>query len=336
MRPFNSHLTYEERCQIEALLQAGKSRRAIARQMGVSHWTVIREVNRNISQRGYRHKHAHGRACERRNQASSSPNKMTEENITLIIQMLSHTDASPEQISGRLKLEHNIHISHENIYRFIWDDKHQGGKLYEHLRHRAKKYNKRKGKKAGRGLIPNRVDIDKRPAIVEKKKRLGDFELDTIVGANHQGAILSVVDRASKFTFLHPLKKASAKAVTDAMSKRLHCLKDHGLIKTFTADNGKEFSDHQSVVELLGGRFFFAKPYHSWERGLNEHTNGLVRQYLPKGTSFGNLKSQQVKSIEYKLNNRPRKILKFKTPAEVFMESSPFYSVVQFDVERAF
>ena len=315
----NSHLTYEERCQIEALLQAGTSRRKIALQLGVSHTSVIREVNRNKSQRGYRHKHAHGCACERRRVASGQSKKMTPEVIALIEKMLLDTEASPDQISGRLKNLYGICISHERIYQWIWKDKRSGGTLYTHLRHRAKKYNKRKGKKAGRGLIPNRVDIDQRPKIVEKKQRFGDFELDTIIGARHQGAILSIVDRSSKYTILHPLQQATAQAVTESVSKCLEPLKEKDLIRTYTADNGKEFADHQGIVNALGGDFFFAKPYQAWQRGLNEHTNGLVRQYLPKGTSFANLQYDQVAQIEYKLNNRPRKILKYKTPKEVLL-----------------
>lgn len=219
----------------------------------------------------------------------------------------------PVQIAGRLLKIQGIKISHESIYKLIWHDKQRGGNLYIHLRHKAKKYNKRGAKKAGRGLIPGRVDIDERPHIVNEKLRFGDFELDTIVGANHQGAIVSAVDRATKFAKLILVSQATAEQVTQALKQALSPFKEKNMIHTFTADNGKEFSRHADITKELHGNFFFAKPYHSWERGLNEHTNGLVRQYFPKGTDFTLLTQEQVLEVEYKLNNRPRKCLNFLT-----------------------
>lgn len=319
-----SHLTYEQRCQIYVLLKSGKSKRAIGRLLGCSHSTIIREIKRNGGQRGYRFKQAQSSSEKRRISASSAPKKMTEENIILIKEMLFDTQASPRQISGRLDENHGTKISHETIYKFIWKDKESGGELYTHLRRRAKKYNKRAGKTAGRGLIPNRVDIDQRPAIVEKKERFGDFELDTIVGANHQGAIVSVVDRASKYTYLSLVPQGTAENIRVAMCQKLSLVSKKSMIHTYTSDNGKEFAAHEKIVEELGGSFYFAKPYHSWERGLNEHTNGLVRQYFPKGTDFTILTHEEVAEVERKLNNRPREVLKYKTPAEVFLMLTGF------------
>ena len=319
-----SHLTYELRCQIYAYLKSGFSKRAIGRLLGCSHSTIVREVKRNGGKRGYRIKQAQNTSQERRISASSTPRKMTDENIDLIKLLLFDTQPSPRQISGRLKDKYGKKISHETIYKFIWKDKAAGGDLYKHLRRRAKKYNKRAGKTAGRGLIPNRVNIDQRPAIVEKKERFGDFELDTIVGANHQGAIVSVVDRASKYTYLTLVPKGTAENIRVAMSQRLSLLSQKSLIQTYTSDNGKEFSAHEKIVQELGGSFYFANPYHSWERGLNEHTNGLVRQYFPKGTDFTILTHKEVEEVERKLNNRPREVLNFKTPAEVFLMLTGF------------
>lgn len=313
-----SHLTYELRCQIFAYLKSGFSKRGIARLLGCSHSTIVREVQRNGDQRGYRIQRAQNIAQKRRLIASSALRKITPKNIELIKTLLEDTQPSPVQLSGQLKDKYGINISHETIYKFIWKDKESGGDLYKHLRRRAKKYNKRSGKAAGRGLIPNRVDIDQRPLIVEKKERFGDFELDTIVGANHRGAIVSIVDRASKYTYLTLVPQATAENIRVVMSQRLNLLSQKSLIQTYTADNGKEFSSHEKIVEELGGSFYFAKPYHSWERGLNEHTNGLVRQYFPKGTEFTILTHKEVAEVERRLNNRPRKILNFKTPAEVF------------------
>ena len=312
----NSHLTYGERCQIYALLKRGDSRRAIARSLEVAASTITRELKRNIGGGGYRFKQAHKFSLKRRKSASQIPCKMTPKVNGLVHKMLIETQSSPQQISGRLLKENGIHISHESIYRLIWKDKRSGGELYLHLRHRAKKYNNRGAKSSGRGLIPNRVDIDERPKIVEEKTRFGDFELDTIVGKDHRGAIVSIVDRASKFTYLRLLKRGTAQAVKKALIEALSMFSAHRLVKTLTSDNGKEFAEHVCVSQETGGDFYFAKPYHSWERGLNEHTNGLVRQYFPKGTDFTILTHEEVAEVENTLNNRPRKILNFETPKE--------------------
>lgn len=313
-----SHLTYEERCHIQAYLKSEKSIREISRLLGCSHTTIIREIKRNGGKEAYRQEKAHALANHRQAKSRFCRRKMTDEIKEVITEFLQKAQWSPVQISGRLKKQTDISISHETIYKFIWQDKHDGGKLYKHLRHKTKPYNKRGGKNAGRGLIPGRRDIDERPKIVNEKSRFGDFELDTIVGANHQGAIVSIVDRASKFTRLILISQATAEQVVKATQQALIPLKDKNLIYTFTADNGKEFACHAKITEALGGEFFFAKPYHSWQRGLNEHTNGLVRQYFPKGTDFTILTQEQVFEVEYKLNNRPRKCLNFLTPCEAF------------------
>lgn len=321
-----SHLTYEERCQIYALLKRGISRRGIAQDLKVSHSTIVRELKRNKGKSGYRFEQAHRLSTSRRHCASTKTSKMTIQNKSLIVDMLESMQASPVQISGRLFKEYGIEISHETIYKWIWADKRKGGTYWKHLRHRAKKYNKRSAKQAGRGLIPRRIDISKRPAIVEDKVRFGDFELDTIVGAHHQGAIVSVVDRVSKVVFLRLLKRGTADAVKHVLVDMLSDFTKDGLVKTLTSDNGKEFSAHEWVSKMTGGDFFFATPYHSWERGLNEHTNGLSRQYFPKGTDFTKLTSQEVAEVERKLNNRPRAILNFETPKECAFRLCPHLS----------
>ena len=225
-------------------------------------------------------------------------------------------DLSPVQISGWLKRHGKEYVSYETIYKHIWADKKKGGTLYKHLRHSGKKYYKRSKGTAGRGCIPGRVDIKERPIIVETKIRLGDWELDTIIGANHQGAIVSMVDRATKLTKLVKVSHKTAQEVKDALIKKLGPIRE--FVYTLTADNGKEFAYHQSVSEALQADFFFATPYHSWERGLNEHTNGLVRQYFPKSLSFDNITEEDIERVETLLNNRPRKILDFETPLEAF------------------
>ncbi len=183
----------------------------------------------------------------------------------------------------------------------------------------GRKPNWRGGRHAGRGRIPGRVDISERPAIVEQKLRIGDWEVDTIVGAGQSGAVVSAVDRASKMTRLVRLDRKTAEDVGAALRRRLEA--DRHLVHTITADNGKEFAGHSSLSKALDAKFYFARPYHSWERGLNEHTNGLVRQYLPKGTDFRSVTDAEVQAVEDLLNARPRKALGFRTPEEVFRDA---------------
>jgi len=313
------HLTHYQRCQIGALKESGFSHGKIAQKLKVHKSSISRELKRNSSsdKKKYQYDHAQSLAGDRRSKASQAPNKMTPALIFLIVTALRER-WSPEQICGRLALEEGPSISHESIYKLVWKDKKEGGILWQCLRHRGKKYNKRKGKTSGRGLIPDRVDIDERPKIVEAKERIGDWEGDTIEGANHKGSILSLVDRKSKYTFLEALKRRQATAVTKAVSRVATQMRKGGEIHTITLDNGKEFAQHKKISKRTGAMCYFAKPYHSWERGLNEHTNGLVRQYLPKGTEFTNLQNKDVKRIQKFLNTRPRKVLGYKTPEEVF------------------
>ena len=312
------HLTQSERCQIYALNKSGNSLRSIARDLNRSASTISREVLRNLGLCGYRYVQAQGFADERRRKASCNALKMTKKLKQMIYDKLANLQWSPEQISGWLAKNpiHGMSISHESIYQYIWEDKRSGGKLFRHLRHRGKKYNKRMHSKNRRGIIPNRRDIDDRPAIVEQKSRIGDWEADTIIGKNHQGALLSLVDRASKVTILQKLPAKKADDVEQAITRRLHEFKD--FCHTITSDNGMEFANHQEIAQKLETDFFFAKPYHSWQRGLNEHTNGLVRQYFPKKTNLAMVTNGRVAKVQWLLNNRPRKVLNFKTPLEVF------------------
>lgn len=307
------HVTRDIRSQIYALKATGNTLRDIAKVVNRHASTISREIKRNTGGKGYRYKQADVKAVERRSNVSRIPKKLTPERIARIEEHLRE-EWSPEQISGRLKLE-GITISHEAIYQLIWKDKRSGGTLYTHLRHHGKKYNKRSSGKAGRGCIPNRVDITERPPIVEEKARIGDWEGDTIIGVKHQGAIVSYVDRCSKFTVLKKIKRKTAELVTQATVEKFV---ENGLpVETITYDNGLEFSDHSSIASALKTTCYFAKPYHSWERGLNEHTNGLVRQYLPKKTDFTQVSDQTVQLIAEKLNNRPRKSLNYRTPLEI-------------------
>lgn len=308
-------LTYEQRCQICTLKANNFSQNYIAKQINTSASTISRELSRNSCNGTYHFKAANQKAKERRSMLNKS--RLTQASRNFIIQQLQQNQASPVQISGRMKRQKIPSVSHEYIYRMIRRDKQNGGKLYLHCRHQGKKYNKRLGKTAGRGCIPHRKDIDHRPRVVDKKQRVGDIELDTVIGAKHQGAIVSMVDRASKFTKLVLVRNKEAKSVTRAIVDTFS--KYQGIVKTFTADNGKEFAYHQEITNKTGADVYFAKPYHSWQRGLNEHTNGLIRQYFPKKTNFLNITEKDLQQVEDVINNRPRKILNFQTPKEVFI-----------------
>lgn len=309
------HVTRDLRCQIYSLLTRGLSIREIGRQLGLAPSTVSREVRRNSGIKGYSIEEADSKATERRSQASSVPRKFVGKVKSYVISGLNRC-WSPEQISGRLEAEGKETVSVESIYRFIRLDKKQGGLLYEDLRHRGKPYNKRLSLTSGRGCIPNRVDIDERPKIVEKKSRIGDWEGDTIIGAGHKGVILTLVDRHSKYLVAENIgnktMESAEKAIINSMSRF------QNKVHTITFDNGKEFACHERVSQALNAKCYFAKPYHSWERGLNEHTNGLIRQYLPKGTDLTMVSNKMLKKIVEDINNRPRKVLGYMTPAEVF------------------
>lgn len=312
-----TQLTQDKRYQIYAFLKAGFSQTDIAIEIGVHKSTVSRELSRNRGQKGYRPQQAHRKAIERRAEAYKFV-KMTSQIMPLIDDLIRQ-DFSPEQVCGFLYRKHNIRISHESIYRHVLKDKTLGGDLYLHLRHSCKRRKKRYGCHDRRGQIKGRVSIDERPAIVDAKKRLGDWEIDTIIGKNHKGALLSIVERKSKFTLIRKLPKKQADLVAEAAINLLQPYK--GKVLTITADNGQEFAHHENIKEQLKTDVYFAHPYHSWERGVSENTNGLIRQYFPKGMSFKDIQEQHVQMAMDRLNNRPRKTLGYKTPIEVFFQT---------------
>ncbi|MDW7680411.1 MAG: IS30 family transposase, partial [bacterium] len=275
-------------------------------------------LQRNTGFKGYRPQQAQQKTETRRFQAAKQVRftPAVKQRVEFYLQQ----DWSPEQISGYLKLRENIHISHETIYQHVWADKRAGGTLYRHLRWSKKKKRKRYGSKDRRGQIPNRVSIEERPAVVAQKTRLGDWELDTIIGTNHHGALVSAVERKSHLTCLKRVAYKKADLVTAAITQKLGAFKDK--VHTLTVDNGKEFAFHQQMAAELDAAVYFAHPYRSWERGLNENTNGLIRQYFPKNYDFRLITEQDISFVENRLNNRPRKSLNFQTPTEIFFNSS--------------
>jgi len=311
-----TQLTYEQRCQIYALNNTDLTQQEIADAVGVSQSAISRELRRNKGKRGYRYQQAQNKADIRRTKAAKTL-KMTPEIVALIELKLAEK-WSPEQISGWLLEEHLQLISHETIYRHVWDDKRSGGDLYTHLRRRGKKYQSRGKKQAGRGCIKNRVSIDERPTIVDDKSRIGDWEIDLVIGKGHSGALVTIVERQTSFTVSTRVDSKSADVVTAAT---INLLKPFaGAVLTITADNGKEFAYHEEMTKALGAPVYFADPYSSWQRGLNENTNGLLRQYWPKETNFKAVTKKEVASVVVQLNNRPRKKLGYKTPAKLMEE----------------
>ena len=314
-----THLTSEERYYIETRRKLQESTTEIALSLGRSQSTISRELNRNKGKRGYRHKQAHTKA-QQRHKDKPKAIKLTLE-LTNDIDKMLEQQWSPEQISGRLGAERKIRVCCETIYQHILKDKHFGGKLYLHLRRHEKKYRKRYGASTGsvKG-IPNRVDIEERPEEVNQRERLGDWEADTMIGKGHKGALVTLDERKSKLRLALPVARKTAEAVTGGLITLLSAFKAQ--VHTVTFDNGKEFASHEEVAQAIDCKTYFAKPYHSWERGQNENANGLLRQYFPKAMGLLDVTTKQVLDAVHKLNNRPRKCLGFKTPYEVFYELS--------------
>jgi IS30 family transposase len=292
----------------------GHNHTEIAGYLHVNKSTVGRDINRNRGRRGYRPRQADQKACNRR----KTPRRIVRIQWDEVDAFLRQ-DWSPEQVSGWLKTQEHKSVSHEWIYQHILADKHYGGNLYRHLRCQ-KRRRKRYGCYDRRGTLPNRVSIDKRPEIVNSRQRLGDWEVDTVIGKGQQQAIVTLTERRSRLALIRKVEQRTAQAVKDAILVLLQPLMAQ--THTLTSDNGKEFALHQQIAEQLQATFFFSHPYSAWERGTNENMNGLLRQYFPKTQSFKTVTDDQITSTMHRLNNRPRKTLAFRTPFEVFSELS--------------
>lgn len=307
-----AHLTLKQRYEIATLLANKIPQKEIARQVGTSESTVSNEKKRNTrSDNLYDAEVANNLAMQRRKDKKTYK---FNENIKIYTDNLLNQQYSPEQIVGVSKKENIETMSIEWIYQYIYQDKKCGGKLYENLRQKRKYRKKRLLEKDKRGVIPNKVMIADRPYEVETRERYGDWEGDTIIGANHQGAILTLVERKSRFTYIEKLDDKTAKSVENAV---VNFFKLTGLpCESITFDNGKEFTNHQEITREIGVAIYFANPYHSWERGANENTNGLIRQYIPKKSNFNDYTAENIAEIQDKLNNRPRKTLEYDSPIQ--------------------
>ena len=312
------HLTKEERYHIQALKSAGFKQVEIAIKLNRDIATISRELNRNSSTQinSYSANAAHQVSVNKRMYASRGSNKKMYDDVKVLIDKYIGEQFSPEQTSAILKIRNEVNISHVSIYQYVAADKRTGGELHTHLRfyHTGRRRVKYGTKYKGR--IADRVSISQRPKIVDEKIRVGDFEIDTIVGGNQKGAITTAVDRVTYLSKISIPTTKEAAAVEAELIRILSPIKDK--IITITSDNGFEFSNHKNISKSLECDYYFCHPYSSWERGLNEYTNGLIRQYIPKGTSFENITKEYIQMVEDKLNNRPRKALNWLTPNEAF------------------
>jgi len=317
------HLTQRERYLIEYHLSIGKKQKEVAAILGCSPSTISREIRRNehvplFGEPAYNYLFADYDARMRKD-TKPKRTAFTKRIKAYVINSLK-MQYSPEQISGRLYKDTGDTISIETIYQFIYRDKADGGVLYTNLRWQNRKRKRRlHGRKRHReyGTTP-RKSIHDRDTVIETKSRFGDLEIDTIIGKNHKQAILTIVDRKTKYLWIQKLIFKRSDNVAKASNKILASVSKY--IHTITADNGSEFAAYEDIENKLGIDFYFCDPYSSWQRGLNEHTNGLIRQYLPKKTDFTKVDYKTIKMIQNRLNNRPRKVLDFKTPKEALLE----------------
>ena len=308
----------KERYHIEAYRRVGYSNAKIAEDLKIHPSTVGRELKRNavMGTDAYYSYMADNKAQKRKVFQRENANKKMMEDVKILITKYIEMDYSPEQTSAVLKSRHDITYSLVSIYKYIDQDRVNKGKLYTHLRQHGRRRAKYGNKYKGR--IKDRVSISQRPEVVNDKARLGDFEADTIIGAGRKGAIITIVDRKSMYL---KMSTPSSKKADETAQKIIRLLKPFkGKIHTITTDNGFEFSEHKKVSKALSCDYYFCHPYSSWERGLNENINGLIRQYIPKGSGFDKLTKREIQTIEDKLNHRPRKSLDWRTPYEVFHE----------------
>lgn len=317
----NQHLTHEERSTIASLKCKKCSNTDIAAITDRHRTTVWRELKRNSNPSGtYTAPSASKAAAERAAQASCRASRIAPERWEYVQDKLRTVQWSPEEIRNRMKLEGIEPISHESIYRRLWVEKKAGGDLHTNLRHKIRSYRRRGSPRERRGRIPGQRMISERPPEVEHRARFGDYEMDTMIGTPSGEVLVTMVERRSRFTFVLKASNKSAIAVTESIITALH--PHRGSVHTLTYDNGKEFARHALIDEILGSVAYFAEPYHSWERGLNENTNGLIRQYFPKQTDFGKITDEQVREVQKKLNDRPRKCLGWRTPREVISDQA--------------
>lgn len=311
-----THITLEQRYTIAQMNTHGYSRKSICEVIGKDKSVLSRELRRNSDARNGVYKSDLAEKKYKKRQLEKPKKVYFTSIIEKQVEDGLKSYLSPEQMVGLAKREKRTCVSVERIYQHIWANKEKGGDLHTYLRTKGKKYRSRGQSKDKRGQIIGRIGIENRPEIVEQRERFGDLEIDTIIGKNHQGAIVTINDRATGCLRMKKLDSKEAEALKETTIGLLEEWKP--LLHTITADNGKEFAAHKSISEALEIDFFFARPYHSWERGANENLNGLIRQFIPKKTDFSELTDEFIKQVEDILNNRPRKRYDYETPNQKF------------------
>lgn len=308
-----SHLGQRERYDIERFHRQGLGPTAISRQIGRSASTVTRELKRNPTTQGnYDAERATSCYEARRRKANSGPQERTVRLMKKISGSLLHF--TPEIIRNQAELKGDDMLSHETIYLRIYADKREGGSLYVHLPQSHKKRRKRINGRNRRGQIPGRVPISERPSILNERLRQGDYEIDTIIGKGQRNGLLTIVDRHSRRLWVRYLPNLEAVTTTEAILNAM----GGELVHSITSDNGKEFAGHLEVSRRLKASYYFCDPYCSWQRGSNEQVNGLIRRTYPKGTDFSQVSEGALQALESSLNNRPRKVLGWYTPDDVY------------------
>ena len=313
MRKYHQ-LTSGERYELRALRRQGCSNAEIARALGRHRSTIGREIARNSRKDGGYRPYTADEMSRARRRRSRRNRRFIGPDWALVVARLQE-EWSPEQISGRLALSGELRISHETIYRYVWDDRRHGGALYLHLRGARKKRRKRYGRYDSRGRLAGKRMISERPPGAENRSRVGHLEGDTVLGTDKH-ALLTLVDRKTGYVLIGKLRARTV----EATNRRAIDLINNAARRTrsVTVDNGTEFHGYKAIEAATAADFFFATPHHSWERGTSENTNGLIRQYAPKRTSLAHLTQNDCDSIARRLNNRPRKRLAYRTPAECY------------------
>ena len=308
------HITQIQRYEISTYLKCKKTKTFIANAIGLHKSTVSREIKRNSSKTGkYSPAYAQELSSERKERFGRK-RKFTLELESFIVEKIEKEQWSPMQIVGYCTKNSLPTVSHERIYQYVRNDKKKGGKLYLNMRHKLKHRKRPVGK-----FIPikNRVSIDERPEIINKKERFGDWEIDTIIGNNQKGAIVTITERTTNFFLMKKLEKGkNADALAEVVIRMLLPYKLN--VHSITTDNGTEFASHEKIAKSLNTKIYFTHPYSSWEKGLIEYTNKLIRQYIPKKSNFNEFNNLKISQIQKKINARPRKKLNFDNPVKVF------------------
>jgi transposase, IS30 family len=313
-----THLSIDERSIMVSLLQQGASQKEIAKKINRSESTISREIKRNLPKEPFEHAGYHAYTAQKlaeQRKSDASAQKRIPEKVWKIVKELLQLQWSPQAISERVEQETSYKVSHESIYQFVYKDRKNGGCLYQNLRQSHRKRRKRFPKKPRVAATSVKRSIEVREKVINNRGRLGDFEGDTVVGANHKAYFLTLVDRLSRYVIIKKMDDKCAETTCDALMEAVQ--ENKKSFHSLTLDNGTEFANFEYFESCTGIKTYFAHPYSSYERGTNENTNGLIRQYAPKKTDFSGFTQEETSFIEDRLNHRPRRVLGYKTPYEV-------------------